>query len=60
MPPLNMKYYVHSGHYWILKVIAFQPSARQKFIQQLNTRNMEDVDQLRWPLCSRYRSDIFH
>ncbi|EFB1500480.1 J domain-containing protein [Escherichia albertii] len=29
----------------------FQPSAWQKFIQQLNTYNMEDVDQLRWPLC---------
>ncbi|HFQ8566770.1 TPA: DUF1266 domain-containing protein, partial [Escherichia coli] len=28
----------------------FQPSAWQKFIQQLNTWNMEDVDQLRWPL----------
>lgn len=26
----------------------FQPSAWQKFIQQLNTWNMEDVDQLRW------------
>lgn len=25
MPPLNMKYYVHSGHYWILKVIVFSP-----------------------------------
>ena len=39
----------------------FQPSAWQKFIQQLNTWNMEDVDQLRWPLCaiaieSRYLS----
>ena len=30
----------------------FQPSAWQKFIQQLNTWNMEDVDQLRWPLCA--------
>ena len=29
----------------------FQPSARQKFIQQLNTE-LEDVDQLRWPLCA--------
>lgn len=25
MPPLNMKYYVHSGHYWIQKVIVFSP-----------------------------------
>ena len=25
MLPLNMKYYVHSGHYWIQKVIVFSP-----------------------------------
>lgn len=25
MPPLNMKYCVHSGHYWIQKVIVFSP-----------------------------------
>ncbi len=25
MPPLNMKYYVHLGHYWIQKVIVFSP-----------------------------------
>lgn len=30
----------------------FQPSAWQKFIQQLNTWNMEDVDQLRLLLCA--------
>lgn len=37
----------------------FQPSAWQKFIQQLNTWNMEDVDQLRWYfVCNRHRSAI--
>ncbi|EFG0980836.1 J domain-containing protein [Escherichia marmotae] len=30
----------------------FQPSAWQKFIQQLNNYNMEEVDQLRWSLCA--------
>lgn len=25
MPQLNMKYCVHSGHYWIQKVIVFSP-----------------------------------
>ncbi len=51
MPPLNMKYYVHSGITGSSSD-RFQPSAWQKFIQQLNTWNMEDVDQLRWPLCA--------
>lgn len=29
----------------------FQPSAWQKFIQQLNRCSMAEVDELRWPLC---------
>lgn len=29
----------------------FQPSAWQKFIQQLNLCSMAEVDKLRWPLC---------
>lgn len=32
MLPLNMKYYVHSGHYWIQKVIVFSlPHGRNLF-----------------------------
>ncbi len=32
MLPLNMKYYVHSGHYWIQKVIVFSlPPGRNLF-----------------------------
>lgn len=29
----------------------FQPSAWQKFIQQLNLCSMDEIDNLRWPLC---------
>lgn len=29
----------------------FQPSAWQKFIQQLNQCSMDEVDEVRWPLC---------
>lgn len=29
----------------------FQPSAWQRFIQQLNYCSMEEIDELRWPLC---------
>lgn len=29
----------------------FQPSAWQKFIQQLNQCPMDEIDKLRWPLC---------
>ncbi|HHR8568121.1 TPA: J domain-containing protein [Salmonella enterica subsp. enterica serovar Oranienburg] len=29
----------------------FQPSAWQKFIQQLNQCSMDEIDKLRWPLC---------
>ncbi len=37
----------------------FQPSAWQKFIQQLNTWNMEDVDQITLAaVCNCYRSAI--
>lgn len=30
----------------------FQPSAWQKYIQQLNTLTIDEVDKLRWPLCA--------
>lgn len=29
----------------------FQPSAWQKFIQQLNQCSMDEIDKLRWQLC---------
>ncbi len=30
----------------------FLPSARQRFIQQLNYCSMEEIDELRWSLCT--------
>ncbi len=37
----------------------FQPSAWQRFIQQLNYCSMEEIDELRWPLCIIAMSTVY-
>ncbi len=45
------KYYVHSGHYWILKVIVFSPPLAEiysaiKYLEHGGCRSIS------WPLCA--------
>ncbi|VEA08454.1 DnaJ domain protein [Salmonella enterica subsp. enterica serovar Sanjuan] len=47
----NMKYWWRSGNCWHQTRDRFQPSAWQKFIQQLNQCSMDEIDKLRWQLC---------
>ncbi len=46
-----MKYYVHSGHYWILKVI-FSALRLAEIYSAIKYLEHGGVDQLRWPLCA--------